>query len=46
MSQIINTNDDDKKPRDNNAKRHEKNIKREKNREKGERQYSEKTDHL
>jgi hypothetical protein len=40
------TKDNDKKPQDNNAKRAEKNILREKNREHGERQYSKKTDHL
>ncbi|OZM58233.1 DUF3941 domain-containing protein [Lottiidibacillus patelloidae] len=41
------TKDNDKKARDNNAKRHEKNMLREKNaEEKHERQYSKKTDHL
>lgn len=40
------TSDNDKKAKDNNAKLHEKNIEREKNREKGKRQYSKKTDHL
>jgi hypothetical protein len=40
------TSDNEKKARDNNAKRHEKNILREKNREAGERSYSKKTDHL
>lgn len=40
------TKDDDKKPFDNNAKRAHKNEMREKNRQKGERQYSKKTDHL
>lgn len=41
------TKDDDKKKKDNNAKRHMKNLQREKNaEERGERQYSKKTDHL
>jgi hypothetical protein len=40
------TSDNDKKGKDNNAKRTEKNIIREKNREDGARQYSKKTDHL
>jgi hypothetical protein len=40
------TKDNDKKARDNNAKRHEKNILREKNTQRGERQFSKKTDHL
>lgn len=40
------TKDDDKKKKDNNAKRHMKNVLREKNAERGERQYSKKTDHL
>ncbi|WP_078408642.1 DUF3941 domain-containing protein [Priestia abyssalis] len=40
------TSDNDKKARDNNAKRHEKNILREKNRQAGERSYSKETDHL
>lgn len=40
------TSDNDKKAKDNNAKRHEKNMLREKNRKRGERQYSKKTDHL
>ena len=41
------TKDDDKKKRDNNAKRHTKNILREKNaEERGERQFSKKSDHL
>lgn len=40
------TKDNDKKARDNQAKHEVKNIMREKNREKGERQFSKKTDHL
>lgn len=40
------TSDNDKKARDNNAKRAEKNLEREQNREKGKNQYSKKTDHL
>ncbi|KAA0546489.1 DUF3941 domain-containing protein [Bacillus sp. BGMRC 2118] len=40
------TSDNDKKARDNNAKRAEKNLEREENRQKGKRQYSKKTDHL
>jgi hypothetical protein len=40
------TSDNDKKPRDNNAKRHEKNMLREKNRQAGKFAYSKKTDHL
>ena len=40
------TSDNDKKAKDNNAKRHEKNMEREKNRQRGERQYSKKTDHV
>jgi hypothetical protein len=40
------TSDNDKKARDNNAKRHEKNIIREHNRELGKHAYSKKTDHL
>lgn len=40
------TSDNDKKAKDNNAKLYEKNIEREKNREKGKRQYSKKTNHL
>jgi Domain of unknown function (DUF3941) len=40
------TSDNDKKPKDNNAKRHEKNMHREKNRELGKHQYSKTTDHL
>ncbi|AXI39370.1 MAG: DUF3941 domain-containing protein [Bacillaceae bacterium] len=40
------TSDNDKKAVDNNAKRHEKNLLKEKNRELGKRQYSKKTDHL
>ncbi|MFD1735277.1 DUF3941 domain-containing protein [Bacillus salitolerans] len=40
------TSDNDKKAQDRNAKRHEKNLEREKNRQNGERQYSKKTDHL
>lgn len=39
------TSDNDKKAKDNNAKEHERNMMREKNRQKGERQYSKKTDH-
>ncbi|MED4878106.1 DUF3941 domain-containing protein [Anoxybacillus geothermalis] len=41
-----NTSDNDKKARDNQAKRHEKNMMREKNRESGKFAYSKKTDHL
>ncbi|AST90571.1 hypothetical protein BC6307_04395 [Sutcliffiella cohnii] len=40
------TSDNDKKAKDNNAKRQEKNKQRDVNRQKGERQYSKKTDHL
>ncbi|MFY0760114.1 MULTISPECIES: DUF3941 domain-containing protein [Metabacillus] len=40
------TSDNDKKAKDNNAKEHERNMMREKNRQKGERQYSKKTDRL
>jgi Domain of unknown function (DUF3941) len=40
------TSDNDKKAQDNNAKRHEKNMEREKSRQKGKRQYSKKTDHI
>ncbi|MGM0836872.1 MAG: DUF3941 domain-containing protein [Bacillota bacterium] len=40
------TSDNDKKAKDNNAKRHEKNMEREKSRKNGGRQYSKKTDHL
>ncbi|WP_139193179.1 DUF3941 domain-containing protein [Anaerobacillus alkalilacustris] len=40
------TKDDDKKKQDNNAKLHMKNVQRGKNTERGERQYSKKTDHL
>lgn len=40
------TSDNDKKAKDNNAKQHEKNMMREKNRKKGRDQYSNKTDHL
>lgn len=40
------TKDNDKKPKDNNAKRHEKNMIREENRQAGKFQYSKKTDHL
>ena len=39
------TSDNDKKVQDNNAKRHEKNMMRDKNRKQGERQYSKRTDH-
>ncbi|MGM0874583.1 MAG: DUF3941 domain-containing protein [Bacillota bacterium] len=39
------TSDNDKKAKDNNAIRHEKNMMREKNNHRGERQYSKKTDH-
>ncbi len=39
------TSDNDKKAKDNNAKRHEKNMMREKNRQAGEHQYSKRTDH-
>lgn len=39
------TKDDDKKPKDNNAKLAKKNEMRERNRERGERQYSKQTDH-
>jgi hypothetical protein len=39
------TSDNDKKAKDNNAKHHEKNMIREKNRERGTNQYSKKTDH-
>ncbi|AEV18158.1 hypothetical protein GTCCBUS3UF5_8350 [Geobacillus thermoleovorans CCB_US3_UF5] len=41
-----NTSDNDKKARDNQAKRHEKNMMRAKNREAGKFAYSKKTDHL
>jgi len=40
-----NTKDDDKKPLDNNAKRAHKNEQREAARQRGERQFSKKTDH-
>ncbi|BDG34752.1 DUF3941 domain-containing protein [Parageobacillus sp. VR-IP] len=40
------TSDNDKKARDNNAKRHEKNMLREKNRQAGKFAYSKETDHL
>lgn len=40
------TSDNDKKRQDNNAKRAEKNMIREKNAQAGARQYSKKTDHL
>ncbi|CAG9623443.1 DUF3941 domain-containing protein [Sutcliffiella rhizosphaerae] len=40
------TSDNDKKAKDNNAKRHEKNLQREANDQKGKRQYSKKSDHL
>jgi hypothetical protein len=40
------TSDNDKKAFDNNAKRTEKNLEREVNRQKGKNQYSKKTDHL
>lgn len=41
------TKDDDKKKQDHNAERQMRNIQKEKNREeKGERQFSKKTDHL
>ncbi|TLS36779.1 DUF3941 domain-containing protein [Pseudalkalibacillus caeni] len=43
---MSNTKDDDKKPRDNNAHNHEKNILMEENRKAGKKQYSKKTDHL
>ncbi|MFC0272020.1 DUF3941 domain-containing protein [Metabacillus herbersteinensis] len=39
------TSDNDKKAKDNNALRHEKNMMREKNRQRGERQNSKLTDH-
>jgi hypothetical protein len=39
------TSDNDKKAKDNNALHHEKNMIREKNRERGANQYSKKTDH-
>ncbi|WP_084821804.1 DUF3941 domain-containing protein [Bacillus sp. SA1-12] len=39
------TSDNDKKAKDNNAKRHEKNMMREKSRQQGENQYSKRTDH-
>lgn len=41
-----NTSDNDKNPRDNQAKREEKNTLQEKNRKAGKNQYSKKTDHL
>ncbi|WP_106406289.1 DUF3941 domain-containing protein [Bacillus marinisedimentorum] len=40
------TKDDDKKAKDNNAKRQLKNERRDQNRQRGERQFSKKTDHL
>ncbi|MGO4888498.1 DUF3941 domain-containing protein [Anaerobacillus sp. MEB173] len=40
------TKDDDKKKKDNNAKLQQKNELREKNAQRGERQFSKKTDHL
>ncbi|ACJ34520.1 Uncharacterized conserved protein [Anoxybacillus flavithermus WK1] len=40
------TSDNDKKAKDNNAKRHEKNMEREKNRQAGKRAYSKETNHL
>lgn len=40
------TSDNDKKARDNNARNHEKNMLREKNRKAGKFHYSKKTDHL
>ncbi len=40
------TKDDDKKAKDNNAKRQLKNELRDENRQRGERQFSKKTDHL
>ncbi len=44
---MSNTKDNDKKKKDNNAKLHMKNVLREKNtEERGERQFSKKTDHL
>ncbi len=41
-----NTSDDNKKPKDNNARLEQKNLLREKNRKMGKHQYSKKTDHL
>ena len=41
-----NTSDNDKKARDNNAKRAQKNEQEQKNIEQGKRAYSKKTDHL
>ncbi|MBA2872079.1 hypothetical protein HNQ85_002369 [Anoxybacillus calidus] len=40
------TSDNDKKALDNNAKHHEKNMLREKNRQAGKHEYSKKTNHL
>ncbi|WLR42922.1 DUF3941 domain-containing protein [Bacillus carboniphilus] len=40
------TSDNEKKAQDNQAQKHEKNMMKEKNRQKGKHQYSKKTDHL
>ncbi|WP_081415249.1 DUF3941 domain-containing protein [Ectobacillus panaciterrae] len=40
------TSDNDKKAKDNNAKRHQKNMKAAENARRGKNSYSEKTDHL
>lgn len=43
---MAHTKDDDKKKQDHNAERKMKNIQKDNARERGERQYSKKTDHL
>ncbi|MDG4656673.1 DUF3941 domain-containing protein [Ectobacillus antri] len=43
---MSNTSDNDKKAKDNNAKRRQKNLERAKNATNGKHSYSEKTDHL
>ncbi|MRX73487.1 DUF3941 domain-containing protein [Bacillus lacus] len=43
---MSNTRDDDKKPKDNNAKNHLKNLQEAENSRQGKKSYSKKTDHL